>query len=416
MNYRSNIWKYYALNFFRGIGGGLVVPILVLFYLDRGISLETFMILMAILNLSVFALEIPGGIIADRYSRKWSIVVGRIFFTISFGLMLITTNIPLLGIAFFLFGLGESLISGADSALLYDSLKAEDREDEFQETFGTGISIMLVTMVLGTIICGYLVSIGSLVTPMWVGFVLGMIGIVPPMLFLEPPFKQENVEAETQSRTLKSEFASHLKHTRASLRLVFADRTFLVFSFVNIAILRMHLFSDRPFLQPYLLSFDYSPETIGYLYGIFCGVSAISSKYSGKIVGAIGADERNGLIAVCLIGIVSLVGMVQAPTGVVVVVALVGINLVKGLAIPFIQTGLNRRLTSDKRASCLSMSKMGVNFLGIFLGPLFGWIADTHSLAASLSAFQWIFGPMLVAGLIMTAIGLRPAPKIKANT
>ncbi|HCR16326.1 MAG TPA: hypothetical protein DIU35_02495 [Candidatus Latescibacteria bacterium] len=64
--------------------------------------------------------------------------------------------------------------------------------------------------------------------------------------------------------------------------------------------------------------------------------------------------------------------MVQTPTGVILVLALVGLNLVKGLAVPLIQTGLNHRLTSDKRASCLSMSKMAVNFLGIFLGPLFG--------------------------------------------
>jgi MFS family permease len=294
--------------------------------------------------------------------------------------MLMTTNTPLLGLAFFLVGLGESLVSGADSALLYDSLRAVGREDDFQEAFGTGLSIMLVSMVLGTIACGYLVDLAGLATPMWTALLLGLAGMVPPLLFVEPPFKDEKTSEVAAARSLLGELQGYLRHTRDSLRQIMSDRTFLILAFVNIVIVRMCLFADRPFAQPYLMTFGYDAAAIGYLYAIFLGVSAFFSKYSGKIVSRIGGGERNGLITVCVLGAVSLVAMVQAPTGVVLAVALVGLYLVRGLTVPFVQAALNRRLTSEKRASCLSMAKMGMNFMGIFGGPVFGWLADEHSL------------------------------------
>ena len=130
------------------------------------------------------------------------------------------------------------------------------------------------------------------------------------------------------------------------------------------------------------------------------GVTAVFAKFSRRIVGWVGGTERSGLTTVLLLSLLSLVALVQAPAGLVVVGALVGLNTAKGLAEPFIQTAMNRRITSEKRASCLSMAKMGMNFMGIILGPMLGWLADTHSLVLSLNVFQWIFGPMLVVGLL----------------
>ena len=403
----SNIWKFYVFSVLQDLTYGMVVPILVLFYVDRGISLETFMVLMAIMNFTIFAMEIPGGILADRFSRKWSIFSGRLALALSWALMLLTTDPILLGITFALYGLGESLISGADSALLYDSLKADGHEEDFQDTFGNTVSIRLSTMVIGTVLCGFLVGRTGLTTPLWAGLVLTIVGLVPTFLLVEPPFRKPT---EYQSRTFVSEARDYWRHSVDSFRLILRDPVLLLIIFVNVTIVRLFLFSDRPFAQPYLKTFGYDAATIGYLYTIFMVVTAVFAKFSKRIVGWVGGTERGGLVAVALISLVSLVAMVQAPTGVVLVVALVGLNTAKGLAEPFIQTAMNNRLTSDKRASCLSMAKMGMNFMGVFLGPLFGWLADTYSLATSLAAYQWIFGPMLVIGLLWIALGFRKPP------
>ena len=400
----TNIWKFYVFSVLQGITWGLVIPILVLFYVDRGISLETFMILMAVMNFTIFAMEIPGGIIADRFSRKWSIFSGRLALTVSWALMLMTTDPVLLGLSFALFGLGESLISGADSALLYDSLKEDGQEERFQDTFANTVSIRLATMVVGTVLCGFVVGRMGIATPLWAGLALTVVGLVPTFLLVEPPILRA---WEPRSRTFAGEARTYWHHTVDSFRLILRDPVLMLIIFVNVTIVRLFLFSDRPFAQPYLRTFDYDASTIGYLYTIFMVVTAVFAKFSKRIGGWVGGTERGGLVTVALMSLFSLVAMVQAPTGVVLVVALVGLNTAKGFAEPFIQTAMNNRLTSDKRASCLSMAKMGMNFMGVFLGPMFGWLADAYSLATSLNVYKWIFGPMLVIGILWAFFGLR---------
>ncbi|MCB0123654.1 MAG: hypothetical protein KDE58_15485, partial [Caldilineaceae bacterium] len=110
--------------------------------------------------------------------------------------------------------------------------------------------------------------------------------------------------------------------------------------------------------------------------------------------------ERTTIVSVALFGLASLLVMVNAWEGSVLVAGLLGIYLMKGLFTPLIETSLNRRLASEQRASVLSMASMGNNLLGIVLGPLFGYLADASSLSVSLFIFQWTFGPLLAIGIL----------------
>ena len=111
---------------------------------------------------------------------------------------------------------------------------------------------------------------------------------------------------------------------------------------------------------------------ISYFHTIFYGISALFAKYSHTITKRVGGNEQYSLPLICLLAIVSLSSMVNAWAGVVGVVAISGIYLMKGIFTPLMEDSLNRRLTSEKRASCLSIVSMGHNVLGIFLGEAAG--------------------------------------------
>ena len=73
-------------------------------------------------------LEIPTGVIADRFGRKTSMILGSLVLSIA---ALIYGSIPhFYNFLFseFLFAVGITLISGADKAILYDSLKENNQE------------------------------------------------------------------------------------------------------------------------------------------------------------------------------------------------------------------------------------------------------------------------------------------------
>ena len=123
----ANVWKFYLYKGLWGLGMGLVIPVGMLYYLERGVSLAGFMILMTVLNFSVVVFEVPTGVVADKFSRKWSICLGTALMAMAAVIMLATVNFALLALGFLCWGLGQSLVSGADSALLYDSLKTEKK-------------------------------------------------------------------------------------------------------------------------------------------------------------------------------------------------------------------------------------------------------------------------------------------------
>ncbi len=90
-----------------------------LYFLWRGLSMEELYALVAVYSLAVVLAEFPTGVLADRFSRKWSVIFG--VFLLSIGNFL--TALPgdfhyYLTIKIFM-AIGTGMVSGSDVALLY---------------------------------------------------------------------------------------------------------------------------------------------------------------------------------------------------------------------------------------------------------------------------------------------------------
>ena len=79
----------------------------------------------------VFA-EVPTGALADRFGRRWSLMLGSSLFAAAVFIFGIADNYPIILLSYTAWGLALTFQSGADTALLYDSLKHLNREEEFQ--------------------------------------------------------------------------------------------------------------------------------------------------------------------------------------------------------------------------------------------------------------------------------------------
>ena len=399
INRVGNVWKFYTYGGLVGFGKGVIIPIVVLFFLDRGITLAQFTVLWSMLNLSTVIFEMPTGIMADRFSRKWSVCLGILFEVIAILTILATKDYLLLAFGFLSWGVGQAFGSGANSALLYDSLKADGLEDKFHKTVGNATSLALVSGVLAAALSGVVIRTGGFIWVWWIAGVCHLLAGIMASLFREPPFLQE-FRSGQKGGSFGGQVVSYVNHLKESFRFVGGNWGLMALIFINIVSPRFFVLVDRPFAQPYLFSFGYSPEQISYFYTIFFIITAIFARYSHKVVEIVSRSERSSLLVIGLLGMVSLSIMVNARIGLVVIGSLIGINIMKGLFGPFIEDSLNRRVTSEKRATCLSIAMMGNNFLGVFLGPIFGYVADAFSLKSSLLIFQWTFGPMLLIGVI----------------
>ena len=112
-------------------------PVFFLFFLEHGLTLVDFGILNAIWAITIIVLEVPSGALADTIGRKKLIIFAAICMVAE---MLALLLAPMDGSSavFFLFahnrvisGVAEAAVSGADEALVYDSMKVAGREEEW---------------------------------------------------------------------------------------------------------------------------------------------------------------------------------------------------------------------------------------------------------------------------------------------
>lgn len=135
---------------------------------ERGVTLGQVLLFEALYSLTIVVTELPTGMVADRFGRRMSLVVGTaagVFAMFAFGW---GTSLVVLLSAYALFGLAETGYSGADTAILFDSLKATGRGERFTLWHGR------LNAIIALAIAGFAV-IGSLMTnwvPLWVPIVL----------------------------------------------------------------------------------------------------------------------------------------------------------------------------------------------------------------------------------------------------
>src|SRR5262245_9753271 len=83
-------------------------------------------------------LDVPFGILADRWSRRLCLFAGMLLPAAGSSLLLWSPTLPVVVVAETLFATGTALRSGADSALLYDLLKDADRLDAYPRAESRG--------------------------------------------------------------------------------------------------------------------------------------------------------------------------------------------------------------------------------------------------------------------------------------
>ncbi|MBN2157429.1 MAG: MFS transporter [Candidatus Lokiarchaeota archaeon] len=215
--YARNIWLLYGISFFNGMH--FVYALLIPYFVDwGGITFPQIMNLQSIYMITIFLTEIPLGVVSDCVSRKLSLSLG---FLITIAAILFYSAIP----RFFLFVIAEilwacatSLISGADRALMYDSLikltwkNKERNSSNSVSVFGKYTSFnligFLISAPIGTIISIYM---GLRATMMFMIIPAGIAFI--STLFLIEPVKLKDRMTKPYLKLIFSGFQSIWKNT-----------------------------------------------------------------------------------------------------------------------------------------------------------------------------------------------------------
>jgi len=135
----------------------------------------------------VFLLEVPTGVVADKYGRKHSAALGCLSVAVATLVYSAAPRLELFVVAEFLFALGVALISGADKALLHDHLIQLDRASDSSALWGKSRSFHLAGILLAAPIGGVIAAKWGLNFPMLATFIPAVLSAVVVWSIPEPP-------------------------------------------------------------------------------------------------------------------------------------------------------------------------------------------------------------------------------------
>jgi len=107
-----------------------------LYQQTRGLSLLQVSSIWAVVTGAIFLFEVPTGIVADRIGRKKSVVIAILLQASGEWLYLFANNYLAFVLIALLAGLGYAFLSGANEALVYDSLPTDDKDNRMKRAMG----------------------------------------------------------------------------------------------------------------------------------------------------------------------------------------------------------------------------------------------------------------------------------------
>lgn len=361
MNYVKNIKTYYVYSTFADLL--IIGPIITLFLFAKGLTFTQIMLLASISSIMIVAFEVPTGAIADKIGRKYSLVLGNLLWGICLLGYIFSNHFIFFIISEVAFSLGAAFKSGADTALIYDSLKMEGREQEFQHVEGHARSLSLYALAVGAIVAGFVYKI-NMYLPMIISIGFMVIAAIIASTLKEPPIKKEHENVQSYLKQIKESGKYILSHEKIKA-IIFYSMIFYIFSRASFW-----------YYQPYMAGVNIPVEYFGVIFFAFNIVAALSSKYSYKIMNL---TKPKTLTFMSLLMIVSfiLLGTIHIWIG---VAAILLQQVARGIYRPVTTKYLNKHIPSDKRATLLSFQSFTANIASAAAMPLLGLLSDSTNI------------------------------------
>ena len=205
---KKNYLKNVKLINLVSVGAGLTFSsaLLVPFFTKHGLNQANIMVLQTIFSASAALFEVPTGYVADKMGRSMSLRYGSL--AVAIGFIGYSQSNAFWQFACFevLLGLGVSLLSGADEALLYDSLKASDQEADYKHLTARMQSIEFAAVAICAPLGSLIASKFGIEPVMLLDGLLGLVGFVAALKLSEPPLEKVDEQGRHPIRDMTSVF------------------------------------------------------------------------------------------------------------------------------------------------------------------------------------------------------------------
>jgi MFS family permease len=392
--YSGNIWRLFAVQAL--LAFILWVPIWVVFLQRKGLSLTEVGLLEGVAWTITAFLEVPTGAIADRWGRKASIALGASLYALAMFLVLAEALSPAFLLGYALWNSSTAFVSGADSALLYDSLKADGRAAEAARQSGRYAAINQASQGIASLVGAAIATIDITLCFTICGF-LGVAAAALVLTIHEPPRTVEEGGSLTYWSNLKR--AVRIASRRPVVRaLVLLNATVITVPLVVYYVL----------LQPYAVGVGLPLAALGVVVIAVQLSTVVASWLAHRTEGRF---QLSRVVAVALAALIAATAMLALLPSIPSLALMLAVALVPALLTPLLSARLNDLIPSGQRATILSLGALLFE-LGLAIAmPLLLAFADRFGAPAAIGLSSAVFALTAVPLLFVWRVADRsPAP------
>ena len=319
--------------------------IFMMFQASRGLTFFEQLALGGVFSAVVVVVEVPTGVFADRVGRRRSMLAGALAMVVSCLVAVNAQGFAMFAIAEALAAISIALCSGADSAYLYDFLRAHDRAHEYGQREAAASAAHLLGSALAFAGGGVLARV-DLTLPYYVTAVVAAATAVVAC-FLDDD--RAHATPRRSLRTWGGQVTSALADVGKSPRLLWL----IGYSAVVFVLLRATIY----LYQPYLDERGLGTVGKGVLFAGVYVVAAVAAYRTHVLRRRVGEEVLLWALLAALA--ISFIGLSGAGNGPWMLSLLVVQAIANGIYSPLTKPLLNREIVdSQRRAAILSVESM----------------------------------------------------------
>lgn len=363
----------------------LIIPILVLYYQAKGLTMQEVFLTQAVFSAVILLLEVPSGYFADIVGRKASLIIGAVCGTIGATIYAFADGFSGFILAEIFLGIGAASTSGADTALLYDTVKELGKSQEYHKIQGRMDSIDNFSEGLASVLGGLLALI-SLQFPFYIRAGICLISIPLALLLIEPKHHHRPKEM------------THLRQMFTTVKHTFHDHKELKWLVIYSAFVGASTFTAVWFIQPYWEKMGISIGLFGILWAVLQWISGGSAVISHQLEQFFGKYRL--FIGFWIAVTVAYVFLAILPIGLLGALFIPLFYLVRGIKNPLIKTSINHLIEPHHRATILSLQSFLMRTIFVIIGPFVGWIADRGGFPQAFLMSAFVFTVPIAISLL----------------
>jgi MFS family permease len=366
-----------------GVGlQGLIlwVPIEKLFMTQIGFDAASVGVMAAAYAAVVPLLEVPSGILADRWSRRWVMILGCVALVASSLLGGLSDNVVAYVVAAMILGVYFAFGSGTVDSVVYDTVLEETGSNELYETWiGRTRAVESAAFVLSALAGGVLAQYTSTRFTYFATIPLVGLAVIGFLRFQEPRLHQAAERVNLRS------------HIALTLRTMITSRVVLCVLLLVAAggLLSQAVFEFGPLWLVAL-------EAPAVLYGPYWAVLVSTLGVAGLLIGKLNLERRLMLVLFITVSLVTALLLTWTRSLPLAMAAQVVLALVLAIIGIHASRLLNDAVPSSVRASVSSGGGTLTWLLFLPFSLVFGWVAAENGI-------NWS-GLMLIGAVVILGI------------